>query len=73
MTNVKNRHRGKPTHVSKCEFPRTNHKQTHMSREERIKALQKIYDESCIDVNAEEIFIESEREYAETHKKEALS
>ena len=39
MTNVKNRHRGKPTHVSRCGGPKTNHKQTHMSREEQIECV----------------------------------
>ena len=65
--------RGKVTYVSRCGGPKRTCKQTFKSREERIKALQKSYDESGIDVNVEEMFLESEREYAETHKKEALS
>ena len=65
--------RGKPTHVSRCNGPKRTHKQTFKSREERIRSLQESYDESGIDVNVEEMFLEAEREYAESHKKDVLS
>ena len=45
----------------------------HLSHEERIKALQKSYDESSIDVNVEEMFLEAEWEYAESHEKDVSS